>query len=1076
MGAILQIKLLGGIKIKYNGAPVKGFERPRLQSLFAYLVLHPDIAHSRAHLAFTFWPDSTESQALTNLRKHLHFLRNTIPDVDQFIFADAITLGWRFKSPYSLDVLEFENAVAEADQAQRIGEFTRMRISLEQSGLLYQGDLLPDLYDDWVLSERERLHQKFAQALDRLIDLLESQREYATAASHAQRLLRADPVNETTYRHLMRLYALNGERATALRTYHTCATVLKRELGVDPSDATQEVYQKLLGGQIEINSPRELTIGMTPLVGRHLEWSQLRKSWNRAKGESPQCTLLSGEAGIGKTRLAEELLNWASRQGIPAALARCHESGADLAYTPLVTWLRTEPLRKKWSSLESVWLRELSQLLPEILIENQTIPHPSEFNQSWGQQRLFEALVRAFLSCRQALLILDDIHWCDPGTLDWLAFLFSRQEASDVKLQLLVVATIRSGDFEGENQLQPLLRDLRRSDRITEIELNPLSEAETAALARNTTGYDLSSAYLARLYQETEGNPLFVIETQRSGLDQQLPHRVQQVLKARLSQLSPGTRRLAGWAAAIGREFTFELLSGSSQEDEVTIVNALDELWRYRIIQEREERGYEFTHPLICTVATELISPVQKSFAHRQIAQSLERRLAIPGHRPSLPTAQALERLEQDINVQIAAHYEMAGLPAKSVLYYRRAADAAAQVYAWRQAIEHYRRGLGAVPDLAIYEPDLFILLKERIHLLEGLGMALELTGDHIQARQSFQVALNYLSGSDALDSPRLLHRLGDTYKSQGDYPKAAAAYDQAEAAWRQLEDPETPEARRIWLDLQFSRIFMHYGQGNAEAMLKLAAQIEEHIQRSGTPSQKAEFSLANSAVRCRYARYTIDADTIEFARKALQAYQEAGDLYGITEARFGLGFVRLWHGDLDQAEEDLCTCLAEARQIGKENLAVLCQAYLSTLHRIKGDPEQSKDFSLLCLEKAESLGMQTYAGLAQANLAWLDWKAGDSLSAWERAHTALDAWRGSVFPFQWTAHFLIIAMAVDQENVSEAIVSCKALLEPVQQKLPDSVNNLLSGTIFEWDRGNTVQVTDNINHLLAIIKTLRYT
>ncbi len=1075
MEDILNIQLIGGFKVEFRSVPVKGFERPRLQSLFAYLVLHPHIAHSRAHLAYTFWPDSTEPQALTNLRKHLHLLRHAIPEVDQFLHADTVTLGWQANSPYSLDVQEFTETLAEADLAESNGNLLKLRLCLERVELLYQGELLPDLYDDWVLEEREGLHQQFAQAMNRLIELLESQREYAPAVRHAQRLLRSDPLNETTYCDLMRLYALNGERAAAVRTYHTCATLLQRELGVSPSEATQEIYQKLLGDEIEVRSSRELPAGNTPLVGRQLEWSQLRKTWIKTGQKSPQFSLLRGEAGIGKTRLVEEMLAWAARQGIPAALARCHESGTDLAYAPLISWLRVEPLHKKWSTLESVWLRELSHLLPEILIEQQAIPKPSEFNPSWGQQRLFEALARAILACRPLLLILDDIHWCDPGTLDWLAYLFSRQEASGERQQLLVVATMRSADFTGENQLQPLLRQLHRSDRITEIETTPLSKAETAVLAQNIAGTDLNADYLTKLYQETEGNPLFVIETQRSGLDQPLPHRVQQVLQARLSQLSPGSRRLAGWAAAIGREFSFDLLASSSQEDEVSIVNALDELWRYRIIQERGERGYEFTHPLICSVATQLISPIQLRIAHRQIAQAFEERLAASKHWPSFPTAQAMEPLERDMIVQIASHYDLAGLPVKSVPYYRRAADDAAQVYASRQAIELYQRGLSGIPDSAIYEPDLFILMKERICLLEGLGMAFELTGDHIQARHSFQAALEYLPDSETLDSPRLLHRLGDTYKSQGDYPQAAATYDQAEAAWRQLGDPESPEARQIWLDLQFSRIFMYYGQGNAEAMLILAEQIEAHIARSGTPSQKAEFSLAKSAMRCRHARYTIDADTIEFARKALQAYQEAGDLYGITEARFGLGFVRLWHGDLDQAEDDLCTCLAETQQIGKENLAVLCLAYLSTLYRIKGYPVQSKDYSLLCLEKAESLGMQTYAGLAQANLAWLAWKAGEIKQAWEQAQTALERWQATVFPFRWTAHCPMIAIALERGDISNVIAACQALLEPVQQKLPDPISDLLSEIIAAWNRENTAQAVAKLDDLVPTLKILSY-
>jgi len=234
--AILHIRFLGEFNLVYGDRPVTTVNTARLQSLLAYLVLHRDAPHPRYHLAFQFWPDSTESQAHTNLRKLFHQLRQALPDADCFLCADTHTVQWRPDAPFTLDVAEFKNAVSQAAASK----------ALCDAVALYRGDLLPSCYDDWILPERERLQQTFVEATERLIALLEDERDYRTAIGYAQRLLQHDPLHEAAHRHLMRLHALSGDRAAALRTYHVCATTLQRELGVEPGPATREVYERLL--------------------------------------------------------------------------------------------------------------------------------------------------------------------------------------------------------------------------------------------------------------------------------------------------------------------------------------------------------------------------------------------------------------------------------------------------------------------------------------------------------------------------------------------------------------------------------------------------------------------------------------------------------------------------------------------------------------------------------------------------------------------------------------------------------------------------------------------------------------
>lgn len=235
MTSTLNVFLLGGFRLLYNGVPVTTVNTSRLQSLLAYLLLHYQAPQSRHTLAFLLWPNSTEAQAHTNLRTLVHRLRLALPDAGHFLHADSQTLQWVANARFTLDVADFERAIGLAHSA------TALRKAVD----LYRGDLLPGCYDDWVLPERERLRQAFSEALERLMLLLEGVQDYPTAIHYANRLLWHDPLHETTYRHLMLLHALNGNRAEALRVYRTCVTILQRELAVEPSPVTCDLYERL---------------------------------------------------------------------------------------------------------------------------------------------------------------------------------------------------------------------------------------------------------------------------------------------------------------------------------------------------------------------------------------------------------------------------------------------------------------------------------------------------------------------------------------------------------------------------------------------------------------------------------------------------------------------------------------------------------------------------------------------------------------------------------------------------------------------------------------------------------------
>ena len=339
----------------------------------------------------------------------------------------------------------------------------------------------------------------------------------------------------------------------------------------------------------------------------------------------------------------------------------------------------------------------------------------------YGQrQRFFEALARAILVAPQPLLLLvDDVQWCDQETLDWLHFLLR----FDPMARLLVVGCAREEELPPHHALRTLLLYLRNSTGVTEILLQPLDAAETAKLASAVAKRELEMDEGLHLFKETEGYPLFVVEMVRADLSipadnaadaatlrvsqserrylgrgavnpseaedmqrhaplddvRMLPPRVHAVLVHRLLQLSASARALVELAAVIGREFTLDLLIAVSNDDADSAVQALDELWRKRIVREHGANSYDFTHDKLREVAYAEISSPQRHMLHRRVAQTLE-----------TMHAQDLDW----VSGQIASHYERGGMIEQAFPYYQRAVAVAQRVYANEDAIGLLLRSL----------------------------------------------------------------------------------------------------------------------------------------------------------------------------------------------------------------------------------------------------------------------------------------------------------------------------------------------------------------------------------------------
>jgi predicted ATPase len=307
----------------------------------------------------------------------------------------------------------------------------------------------------------------------------------------------------------------------------------------------------------------------------------------------------------------------------------------------------------------------------------------------WQRQRFLEALARAVLAVnRQLLLLIDALQWCDRGTLEWLHYLLRY----DPRARLLVIGTYRPEGVDEDHPLTSLLQALRQNGELTEIELEPLSRSETGTLAESVAGRELEPDLKDCLYGETEGNPLFVVETVRAGLPDEirkspdghylciprpLPSRMSDALVVRVAQLSPLARALVGLAAAIGREFTFDVLIEAGAGGEGALVRGLDELWRRGIVREQGEDAYDFSHDKLREVIYAELSAARRRMLHRHVARALERL-----HADSV----------DPVAGQIAAHYDRADEPEEAIEYYQRAVEVALSVQCEEDATRYRQR------------------------------------------------------------------------------------------------------------------------------------------------------------------------------------------------------------------------------------------------------------------------------------------------------------------------------------------------------------------------------------------------
>ena len=936
MSAHLNLLLLGGFQFFADNRLVPGLNSSRLQSLLAYLAMHRDAPQPRQRLAFLLWPDSTEEQARANLRNLVFLIRRAWPSSDLLLSRDG-ALQWNPEEVLSLDTAKFEAAV-------NAGEFERAINS-------YKDDLLPCCFDEWILVERERLKQMYVAALEGLAEQEEAAGDYSDALRRTLRLLQVDPLREETHRRVMRLHALSGDRAAVLHAYQNCATQLQQELGVEPSLTTRQLYERLMNcSEPELKHPA--LSSSLPLIGRASEWSELVHLWRAAAGGRPQMVIIKGEAGIGKTRLAEELSVWVSRQGIACATAHCYEVEGALAYAPVAAWLRARPL----SGLAPVWQAEIRRLVPELGTADPAATRSGLLTEAWQRQRFHEAMVHAILEpdlgrALPLLLTIEDLQWCDADSLEWLHYLLHFNE----RVPFLVLATLREDALQEGCLLSSLITDLRRRNLLTEIELKPLSPEETGLLGQHATGHVLDAGTSQALFAVTEGNPLFVIEFARASLTgpaeidsdesaRVLPPRVQAAVIARLTQLTPSARKIMEVAATIGRDFTYDVLAKASGESADTLVQALDELWQRRVIRERGQAGYDFSHALLRQVVYAKISQTRRRWLHQRVACGL---------------AEVYATHPETVSGQIGWHFERAGEAREAAQWLLQDGEAAMKVGAFSKAVAYLTHALELAPETDREERFTLLLRREKVYHLQSKREA--------QARDLSELAK--MAGAMEDSQPDGAFRAAQVALERGSYlcetselpgaidaaQEALTWIDRAKERSKKEKQPGTKKVERLmsFSQLEFEANYL-WGTalGYQGKFPEAIVQEEKALKLARTAGMRREEARALYGITLNYDDVSTGKD---YLAAALPIYREVGDKPGECTCLETLGYTYLWIGDYDEALNCYEQSLQLARQIGFRGGELIVLFRLGHFYNQVGNYLQGKDYLERALSMARS-------------------------------------------------------------------------------------------------------------------------
>jgi DNA-binding SARP family transcriptional activator len=675
---MLQIKMLGVLDVCRDGVHHK-VPMGKTLALLAYLALEGGL-HPREELVALLWPHAGEQEGRGYLRCTLTTLRKVLgerSDTPAVLRTVANTIGLE-PTTMLVDVHTLATTAALARQGTGVPD---LRGQLEYAVTAWHGPLLngislgdaPDL-ETWLLGRREGAQRCMGEILARLASIYEEAGDLAAAATALEQWVRLDALNEEAHRRLLAAHLAAGNATAGLRAYETCRTVLAMELGSKPNLAIQALAEQLEAAAhppAAGPAPHRSDIGFRlepPLVGRALELVALRGCFAQAQQGQTQLVVLSGEFGIGKTRLARDFLATIQAQSGEVLQGQAFEQSNSVPYAAVADALRPRLERENAPEdlLEDLWLAALTRVLPEL---SARYPDLTSAAADGAEARLFEAIVRlihALAEQQPLVLFLDDAQWIDGATRELVQYALRRWTQCGTRV--LVLLAVRVEDLGTMSPLAAWLEQLNRAAPTTRLMLGPLTPPATIRLvgalagaeppdAQQTAGESVEARFGAWLAAETGGHPLLIMETLKALLQdtvlalrpdaarswtldvrgalcdlQRLQHvvpmRVQQVIMMRLGRLAQPAMSLLLAGAALGTRFTFKQLRHVAELSEHAALEGLDEAVRAHLLCEDGTGGYAFCYDTLRTVVS-----AQAGAARRQVfwrrARELERSIQL---------------------------------------------------------------------------------------------------------------------------------------------------------------------------------------------------------------------------------------------------------------------------------------------------------------------------------------------------------------------------------------------------------------------------------------------------------------
>lgn len=943
------------------------------RGLLAYLFLHKGRAFPRSMLAALIAPDLPEAQARHALSQALWHIRRALPgllesDINQAGIPDLLDL--------QVDALEFEALVKPhlVGESQPSVALSDLRRAVE----LYRSDLLEEFYDDWVLLERERLRELYLQSLERLGIEYKAALQYHQALTITQRLVNADPLNENARREVMRLYHYLGCPAEALRQYEICQDILQREFGLQPEAETTQIAHAIsqpLGSTATTYLPEPQgaqdgslfklqTDSSLALVGRSAERARLVGWLRQDPIGGGRLILVEGEAGVGKTRLLQEVARDMEWYGSQVLWGRTMPITPSRPLEPLVsalegglTRLRVEQLQHL---VEPVWLQTLQPLLPG-LMQNLTRLDPlADLEGQQAKIRLFEGLFQlltAWMQINPLVIILEDVHWATGETIEVLAGLASRFENKNV----LLVLSYRSEELAGLPEILAKMDAIQPEAVRGRLALAGLDAAAVHELIQASLGAgDTSTSFQEILSRETHGNPLFILEVLRVLYDEgvlrrsetgvwitpydsamgeinlPLPPAVEQVIKRRLEQLPSNLRTLLEGLAVLGGEFDFERVSCLGLAKAPQLVSSLQALCRRRLLSESPQ-AYRFSHDKIRQVMYENLGTSQRIAWHGRLAE-------------------ALEQAYPDQVEALAHHFAQAQTWEKAVEYHRQSAEKARQANIFVTALEHLNIALGLAEQAQLTAKEQFRLVEMHVEIVSVLG--------DTQLWHNDLDTMALLAGNDPL-------RLAKTCQKQIEFLIQTSQYTEAESAARQalslakVQDDRVSQAAALnslgkILDIigkqqsatecleNAIQLFQQLGdrRGEGEARCYLANVLAKSEQRAAARAEfeavLALFETINYQPGCADILAVLGvlsefdenlAASVDYCSRAVEICRSIGYRMGEAYALHGLGSTLLKLGQIGKSlryfQEALGICLA----IGERRIEVVTRIFLSGIY-----------------------------------------------------------------------------------------------------------------------------------------------